>query len=259
MSPPKSSDHGPAPAIVCRGVGKRFYYYEHRTESLRELFRRSIMRRPIHIRRPEFALTGLELSIAQGESVVLLGRNGSGKSTTLRLMAGVYEPSEGVVETHGSLTAVIELGAGFQPELTGEENVELYGAILGLSRIHLKARFEEILRFADLGDFITTPVKYYSSGMKARLAFAVAVCVRPDVLLLDEVLAVGDFEFQQRCVERLGTFHSDGGTLVVVSHDLPLVRQLCSRGVWIDRGRIVMDGPVDAVADAYLAGVAEGG
>jgi lipopolysaccharide transport system ATP-binding protein len=259
MSPPKSSEPATAPAIVCRNVVKRFYYYEHRTESLRELFRRSVLHRPIHVRHPEFALTGLDLTVGRGESLVIVGRNGSGKSTILRLMAGVYQPSEGVIETHGTVTAVIELGAGFQPELTGEENVELYGAILGLPRGHIGERFEEIIAFADIGDFIATPVKYYSSGMKARLAFAVAICVRPDILLLDEVLAVGDFEFQERCIARLKRFNDEGGTLVAVSHDLGAVRYLCSRAVWIDHGHIVMDGPVDSVAAAYhSAAPAEG-
>lgn len=242
--------------MLCTDVEKRFYVYEHRTESLREVFRRSVLRRPLHVRHARFAIEGLSLRIERGESVVLLGRNGSGKSTTLRLMAGIYAPTAGTIGTHGRVTAVIELGAGFQPELTGEENIALYGAILGLDRHRLAERYDEIVAFAALGDFIATPVKYYSSGMRARLAFAVAVSARPDVLLLDEVLVVGDLWFKERCLERLAAFHDAGGTLVVASHDLDTTRTLCTRAIWLDDGRIVMDGDLETVFAAYGAAVA---
>jgi lipopolysaccharide transport system ATP-binding protein len=234
-------------------VVKRFHHYEHRTTSLREFFIRSVLRRPIHVRRALFTLRGLDLRVDAGEAVALVGSNGSGKSTALRLIAGIYAPSEGVIETRGRLTAVIELGAGFHPELTGAENVELYASVMGLTRREIRERFPEILAFADIADFIDEPVKVYSSGMRARLAFAVAVCVQPDILLLDEVLAVGDQAFRERCLERLRAFRAAGGTMIVVSHDFDTVRGLCPRAIWLDHGVVRLDGAFDAVLDAYLA------
>ncbi len=242
------------PAVRCHGVVKRFHRYEHRTTSLREVFIRSVLRRPIHTRRAEFLLQGFDLRVEAGESVALVGPNGSGKSTALRLIAGIYEPTEGWIETRGRLAAVIELGVGFNPELTGAENVALYAAVMGLSRRETVRRYPEIVRFADIGAFIEEPVKYYSSGMQARLAFAVAVCVEPDVLLVDEVLAVGDQSFQERCRDRLQTFRAAGRTLLVVSHDLHSLRRLCSRAVWLEHGRVRMDGPIDDVLTAYESG-----
>jgi len=186
----KSPDRNGCPAVLCRDVFKHFYLYSHRTTSLREWFIRTALRRPIHIRRAEFSLRGFNLRIERGEAVALIGPNGSGKSTALRLIAGIYTPSTGTVETLGRIAAVIELGAGFNMELTGAENVGLYGAIMGLDRTQLAQRYEKIIEFAGIGKFIDMPVKYYSSGMVARLAFSVAVNVQPDILLLDEVLAV---------------------------------------------------------------------
>jgi len=157
------------------------------------------------------------------------------------------------VQLSGRLAAVLELGAGFHPDLTGTENVAIYGTALGLSRHEIRERFSEILDFADIGQFIDTPVKYYSSGMVARLAFAVAVCVKPDILLLDEVLSVGDETFRDRCLDRLRRFNGNGGTLIFVSHDLETVREMCTRAIWMSHGSIRMDAAVDDVVDAYLA------
>jgi len=259
VSSPRSSERPAArsamaePAIVCRGVVKHYYYYEHRTTSLRELFRRRVLRRPLHVRQPRFALSGLDLQVGHGEGVVLLGRNGSGKSTVLRLLAGIYQPTAGEIEVRGRVGTVMELGAGFHPELTGTENVHLYAAMLGLGRREVAARYERILDFAGLGDFISMPVKYYSSGMQARLAFAVAICVDPDILLLDEVLAVGDQGFRERCMERLRRFREAGGTLVAVSHDPEGIEKLCGRAVWLQAGQVRMEGPTAEVAAAYAA------
>jgi ABC-2 type transport system ATP-binding protein len=253
---PRSSEPAPAAeaaAIVCRGVVKHYYFYEHRTTSLREVFRRQVLRRPLHVRHPRFSLSGFDLRIGLGEGVALLGPNGSGKSTVLRLLAGIYAPTAGSIEVRGRIGTVIELGAGFHPELTGSENVRLYGAMLGLSRREVAERYGQILEFAGLGDFIAMPVKYYSSGMQARLAFAVAVCVDPDILLLDEVLAVGDQAFRERCMERLRQFRRSGGTLVAVSHDPEGIEEICERAVWLDQGRVRMDGPIQEVAAAYSA------
>jgi homopolymeric O-antigen transport system ATP-binding protein len=250
---PRSSERAGVAAVELRDVSKRFYYYEHRTSSLREWFIRRVLRRPLHIRRAEFTLRDFNLRITPGEAVALIGSNGSGKSTALRLIAGIYQPSSGVIETTGRLTAVIELGAGFHPELTGADNVGLYAAVLGLGRKELLARYDEIVDFAQTREFMDTPLKYYSSGMEARLAFAVAICLQPDVLLLDEVLAVGDQAFRERCLARLRAYHARGGTLVLVSHEMDQIRQLCSRAVWLEQGKIRMDGAVGPVLAAYSA------
>jgi ABC-type polysaccharide/polyol phosphate transport system ATPase subunit len=185
--------------------------------------------------------------------VALLGGNGSGKSTALRLIAGIYPPSAGTVTARGRLTAVIELGAGLHPELTGMENIGLYAAVLGLGRSEIAALEPQVVEFAQLGEFFDVPIKYYSSGMRARLAFSVALCTRPDILLLDEVLAVGDEWFRRQCLDRLHEFRGRGGTLIAVSHDLETLRRLCSRAVWIERGVMRMTGEVERVLDAYLA------
>lgn len=255
---PRSSDRGAPVVVECRGVTKRFYYYEHRTSSLREWFIRRVLRQPVQIRRAGFTLWKLDLRVERGEVVALIGTNGSGKSTALRLVAGIYQPSGGTVVTNGRMAAIIELGAGFHPELTGAENVALYAAALGISRRELAKRYDEIVQFAAMEKFMHTPIKYYSSGMEARLAFAVAVCAEPDILLLDEVLAVGDRMFRERCLDRLRTFHATGGTMIVVSHDLDEVRKLCSRAVWLDRGSLRMDGDVSSVLAAYEAAIQEG-
>ncbi len=232
---------------------KRFYHYERRAQTLRELFIRTVRGERAAAPRATFTLSGLDLRIERGEAVALVGANGSGKSTALRLMAGIYPPSAGVVETVGRVAAVIELGAGFHPELTGRENAALYAATLGLSRREIAARLPEALAFADIGAFVDEPVKYYSSGMGARLAYAVAACARPDILLLDEVLAVGDQRFRERCFEHLRRFHEGGGTLVIVSHDAEALRRFCTRGVWLERGSVRMTGPIDDVLAAYAA------
>jgi ABC-2 type transport system ATP-binding protein len=201
------------------------------------------------------ALHPLDLTIHQGETVALLGRNGSGKSTLLKLMAGVMTPDSGRVSVRGRLAGLLEVGAGFHPDLTGRENVYLNASILGLDRAQIDARFDEIVEFADIGQFLETQVRFYSSGMFLRLAFAVAVHTEPDVFLVDEVLAVGDEAFRAKCIERIARLGAEGRTLVVVSHDLPLVEQLCNRGVVLDHGRLVVDGAVqDAVRTLRVAG-----
>jgi ABC-2 type transport system ATP-binding protein len=168
-------------------------------------------------------------------------------------MAGIYAPTSGFIETWGRLTAVIELGAGFNIELTGAENIGLYGAIMGLSRQQIADRFPEIVEFASIGSYISEPVKYYSSGMQARLAFAVAVCAQPEILLIDEVLAVGDEAFRAKCLNKIRQFLAEGGTLIVVSHDLDMISTLCPRGIWLDDGQVQMDGAICDVIAAYRA------
>ena len=250
-STPRLSDREPNPVLECRGLCKRFYYYEHRTTTLREWLIRFVLRKPIHVRRAEFELSDLNLRIEPGEFVALIGANGSGKSSLLRLMAGIYQPSEGSVVARGRIAPIIELGAGFHPELTGAENIALYATVLGLGSRELASRMDEIVAFSELAQFLDTPVKYFSSGMTARLAFSIAICVEPDILLLDEVLAVGDRAFRERCLAGLAAFHARGGTIVLVTHELDQARKLCSRAVWLDRGRIRMDGEATRVFDAY--------
>jgi ABC-type polysaccharide/polyol phosphate transport system ATPase subunit len=241
------------PAIECRAVAKRFYVYSHRASSLREWFVSTLLRRPVEVRVPGFRIHGLGITVSKGEAVALIGSNGSGKSSILRLMAGIYLPSEGSVRTVGRVASVIELGSGFHAELSGLENIHLYGAIMGLDAGQVAAKLGAIVAYADIDDFLGTPVKYYSSGMRARLAFAVALCADPDILLLDETLAVGDEAFQERCVESLRAFHRRGGTLVLATHDLELVPEMCYRACWVEAGTIRAEGPAREVVDRYKA------
>ncbi len=241
-----------APLLECRGVTKRFYAYEHRTTSLQEFFTRRLRRNgspPV----PKFHLAGIDIRVDHDESVALIGANGSGKSTILRLMAGIYPPTQGQVIQNGRVVPIIELGSTFQPSLTGSENVLLYAAALGMNRREVHDQMDDIFRFAGVEEFRDVQLKYYSSGMRARLAFSIASCARADVLLLDEILAVGDAEFRDRCIERLHAFRATGGAMVVVSHDLGQVRELCTRAIWLEQGRVREEGPVEQITYAYEA------
>jgi ABC-2 type transport system ATP-binding protein len=199
--------------------------------------------------RQEFwALRDIDLSIASGSTVGLIGHNGSGKSTLLKVVGGIIDPTAGTVSRRGRLAALLELGAGFHPDLTGRENVYLNAAILGLGRQETRASFDEIVAFSGVESFIDTAVKFYSSGMYVRLAFAVAVHVDPDLLLIDEVLAVGDEAFQRRCLEKIEEFQGDGRTIVFVSHSADQVNRVCDRVVVLDHGGMVFDGkPADGL------------
>lgn len=200
--------------------------------------------------REEFvAVNELTLDIKAGTTVGLLGQNGSGKSTLLKLIGGILAPSTGTVQSRGRVAALLELGAGFHPDLSGRENVYLNAAILGLSREQIDARFEEIVDFSGIGEFIDTAVKFYSSGMYVRLAFAVAVHTDPDVLLVDEVLAVGDEAFQRKCMDRIHQFRNEGRTIILVSHSAQQVQELCDRGILLHHGKLVFDGDINAAVD----------
>jgi ABC-2 type transport system ATP-binding protein len=197
------------------------------------------------------AVRHLHLDIAQGESVALLGHNGSGKSTTLKMLAGTVTPSTGRIWARGRIAPLLELGSGFHPDLTGRENVFLNAAILGIRRQEAARRLDDIVAFAEVGEFLDTPVKFYSSGMAVRLGFAIAVNVDPEIMLVDEVLAVGDEEFQRKCLERMQAFRDEGRTVVLVTHALEQAVAFCDRALVLDHGRLTYDGPAAGVADAY--------
>ncbi len=198
-----------------------------------------------------WALRDVSLEVPEGQALGVIGRNGSGKTTLLKILARVTEPTAGRAVVRGRVGALIELGTGFHPELTGRENVFLNGAILGMSRAEIRSRFDEIVEFSGVERFLDTPIKRYSSGMKVRLAFAVAAHLRPDVILIDEVLAVGDASFQRRCLEHMQRLGQEGTTLLFVSHDLRAVERLCERVVWLEEGRVVDDGPSARVVRDY--------
>jgi ABC-type polysaccharide/polyol phosphate transport system ATPase subunit len=201
------------------------------------------------------ALNALSFTIHKGETVALIGQNGSGKSTLLGLIARVYRPTSGVLEVHGRVAPLLELGAGFHPDLTGIENIYFNGVILGLTRKQISERLDEIIRFAELEDYIDAPVRTYSSGMLMRLGFAVAAHVDADILLVDEVLAVGDAHFQEKCYRKIREFQQQGRTILFVSHDMDAVRQIAPRALWLDKGNLRADGDSETVVAQYLASV----
>lgn len=198
-----------------------------------------------------WALRHLTMQVARGEMVGIIGRNGSGKSTLLRMLGGVMEPDEGTVAVEGRVSGLLTLNTGIHDDLSGRENIIISGVIAGLSRSEVKERMDDIIRFAELEDAIDSPVRTYSSGMKLRLGFATAVHVEPDVLLIDEVLSVGDLAFQRKCLDRIGDFRMRGGTIVLITHDLSHVEQLCDRAVWLDRGKLAGIGDPATVLTAY--------
>ena len=234
-------------AVAVSGLWKSYRLYHERNQYLK-----AAILRGRRARYEEFwALKGVEFDVPTGATFGVIGSNGSGKSTLLKCLAGILVPEKGSVTVSGRISALLELGAGFHPELSGRENVFLNGAILGLSKKEITARFDDIVAFAGLDDFIDTPVKNYSSGMFVRLGFAVAANVDPEVLLIDEVLSVGDESFQRRCAEKIDEFRRDGRTIVFVSHGLSQVEQLCEDVAWIDHGDLKMIGPAAEVIAAY--------
>ncbi|BCU07998.1 ABC transporter ATP-binding protein [Allochromatium tepidum] len=256
--------HGPA--LELQGLGKFYSLYARPQDRLRQSLAgglNTVANRararlghpprpaPCH-HQPFWALRGVDLSVARGETLGIVGRNGSGKSTLLQLVAGTLKPSEGHIRTHGRIAALLELGSGFNPEFTGRENVYLNAAILGLQRPQIQARFAEIEAFAGIGEFIDQPVKNYSSGMVVRLAFAVSVCVDPDILIVDEALAVGDAAFQFKCLQRIRELSERGTTLLFVSHDMGMVKTFCHRALYLEQGRVKAIGDPEAIATQYF-------
>lgn len=226
------------PRIVVDDVRKTFKL--RHTHSIKETVVAAARRKPLTS--SFHALDGVSFSIAEGESVALLGFNGSGKSTSLKMISGVLRPDTGQVLTRGRVAGLIEVGAGFHPDLSGRENIFLNAAILGMSKKEIEERYDDIVAFSEIEQFIDTEVKHYSSGMFLRLAFSVAIHTEVDILLIDEILSVGDEPFQQKCLARIRELHNAGKTLVVVSHDLDMVSDLCDRGILLRDGKVAFDG-----------------
>ncbi len=242
-------------AIRLQQVGVCFALPEDRIGSFKEYVLRRLRRRVQ--RRQLWALRSLDLDVRRGETMGMIGHNGAGKSTLLKVICRVLRPTAGRVMVRGAVAPLLELGAGFHPDLTGRENILVNGAILGYGRRFLARRTSEIVAFSELDEFIDLPVRNYSSGMVARLGFAVATIRRPDILVLDEILAVGDQRFQTKCFERLQAFRAQGTTTLVVSHSLPTLLKLCDRVAWIDHGRLERVGPAAEVVAAYQASAAQ--
>ena len=238
-------------AIAADGLSKRFLLHRERRTGLKERFVRG---KPAAAQ--EFwALRDASFVVPKGTTFGLIGQNGSGKSTTLKVLAGIYRPTSGTVEVNGRVSALLELGAGFHGELTGRENIRLNGAILGLNNRQITAAMDSIIDFAGIGHFIDEPVKVYSSGMFVRLGFAVAISLDPEILIVDEVIAVGDEEFQRKCFDYLFDLRRRGKTIVLVTHSLNFVRDLCDQAAWLEGGTVRQLGPARDVADAYVAAV----
>lgn len=257
MSVFRTHDLAPGePLIELHHVGRRFTKKLDRSRSLQDLFIR-LFRRRQSSSDDFWPLRDLSLTVNPGDCIGVIGPNGSGKSTLLKIITGILPPTHGDVIVRGRVSSLLELGAGFQSDLTGRENIYLNGSIYGLSRAEMTQRLDRIIEYAGLGDFIDTPVKHYSSGMYVRLGFAVAIHTDPDLLLVDEVLAVGDVVFQNRCMESIYNFRHQGGTLLLVSHDLGTIQSLCNRALWIDNGLVAAEGAPADVVMAYKQHMAE--
>jgi lipopolysaccharide transport system ATP-binding protein len=243
-------------AIRVKGVSKCYQLYDKPQDRLRQSIyprlQRILGREPKAYAREFWALKDISFEVRKGETVGVIGRNGSGKSTLLQLICGTLAPTNGTVDTDGRLAALLELGAGFNPDFTGRENVYMNGALLGLSKQEIDDRFDDITVFADIGEFINQPVKTYSSGMYVRLAFAIAINVEPQILVVDEALAVGDARFQAKCMKRIKLIQDKGASILFVSHDVGAVRTLCGRAIWLEGGHVRMAGEVFPVTGHYM-------
>lgn len=235
--------------IVVDDVTMRFNLAEEKTDSIKE-YCMKLLRGKLHFNE-FYALKNVSFTIERGDSVALIGKNGSGKSTLLKILAGVMYPTRGGIAVDGSIAPLIELGAGFDMELTAKENIYLNGAILGFDRAFMDQHFEEIVEFSELRNFINVPLKNYSSGMIARLGFSIATIIKADILIVDEVLAVGDFKFQEKCKKKIQELLSGGTTLLFVSHSAEQVKQLCKKAIWLDHGNMMAYGDTAEVYAMY--------
>jgi ABC-type polysaccharide/polyol phosphate transport system ATPase subunit len=235
------------PAIVLHQVWKSF------SRHTGQILLRDRLANLLHPRHVEkfHALQDVSLVLRHSESVAIIGHNGAGKSTLLNLATGLCKPDRGRIEVNGRIAALLDLGAGFHPDLTGAENVRINAALLGFSRKQVREKFDAVVEFAEIGDFINEPLRTYSSGMVMRLAFSVAVTVDPDILIIDEVLGVGDVAFQVKCFDRIMQFRRAGKTILCVSHSSATLKDICTRGVWLDHGRVIDEGPIDRILKEY--------
>jgi len=235
-------------AVEISGVKKIYKLYQQPFDRVKETFGRGKKKYCQEF----YALNDVSFSIRKGETIGFVGRNGSGKSTLLKILTGVLQPTEGSVHVDGKVSALLELGAGFNPEFTGRDNIYLNGKIMKIPREEMERRVPDILKFADIGEFIDQPVKSYSSGMFVRLAFAVAINVDPEILIVDEALAVGDTRFQLKCMDKFKEFQNKGKTILFVSHDISAIKRFCTRAIWLNQGQLIMDGDTDFVTDQYM-------
>jgi ABC-2 type transport system ATP-binding protein/lipopolysaccharide transport system ATP-binding protein len=241
-------------AICVENVTQKFRVIHERPDTVRELFSKFFRKQFTY---HEFeAVSGVSFTVRKGEIVGLIGRNGSGKSTLLKIVAGVYRPSSGQVVVNGTLAPLIELGAGMHHELTGRENILLNGLLMGYSKEEMLSREQKIIEFADIGEFIDSPVKQYSTGMYMRLAFSVATEVNPDILVVDEILAVGDFSFQEKCFDRLRSFREAGKTILFVTHSMGQIEEYCDRAILLEKGKLTVEGSAAEAIKAYLGDAA---
>lgn len=236
-------------AIEVSHVSMRFNLSSQKVDNLKEYFIKFVKK---ELKYKEFwALRDVSLNIEKGDRVGLLGLNGAGKSTLLKIVAGVLKPTQGKVTVKGKIAPLLELGAGFEKEYTGAENIYLYGAVLGYPREFIAEKYDEIIEFSELGKFIDVPLKNYSSGMKSRLGFAIATVVEPDVLILDEVLAVGDAKFKKKCEAKIQSMFDKGVTVLFVSHSLPQVQKICNKAILLEKGKIIAQGDIEDVSKIY--------
>ncbi len=239
----------PQPIIEVSNVSMRFNLAREKMDSFKEYMIKVLKR---ELRFTEFyALSDVSLTINKGEVFGIVGLNGSGKSTLLKVIAGVFKPTTGTVKVHGNIAPLIELGTGFDPDLTGRENIFLNGCVLGYKEQFLKEKYDEIVEFSELADMIDVPIKNYSSGMVSRLGFAISTVVEPDILISDEVLSVGDFLFTQKCEARINALLEQGTTVILVSHDINQIKRMCSRAAWIKNGKIITVGETQEVCEVY--------
>ena len=241
----------PNALVEVKDVSMRFRMPAERIDNIKEFCIKFVKRQ---LKYKDFwVLKNISFHVNRGESVGILGRNGAGKSTLLKLISGIIESTSGSIHVRGNIVPLLKLGAGFDPEATGKENVFLNGAMLGFSKKEMQERYQSIVAFSELGDFMNMPLKNYSSGMTARLGFSIAVDVNPDLLIVDEVLAVGDASFQQKCAEKIASLQANGTTFLLVSHSAAMVKKLCKSALWIKDGQVVMYDDAVKVSDAYAA------
>ena len=236
-------------AVELRNIEMHFNMSKERLESLKEYFLKFVRRQLMF---EDFvALDNISFDIKKGDVFGIVGLNGCGKSTTLKVISGILEPTKGTVETQGVIAPLIELGAGFDMELTARENIYLNGSVLGFSKKFMDEKFDDIVEFSEMRDFLDVPMKNYSSGMVARIGFAIATVTTPDILIVDEILAVGDFQFQQKCEDRINSMLNDDTTVIIVSHSIEQIERLCKHCVWLEKGKIKMIGDAQEVCNAY--------